>query len=72
LGVTSRVELLRELAARRRPLAAALRDEGYSTRAIADMLHASQTAVVRDLRVSGAGIPERVLGLDGKTYRFGA
>lgn len=59
-----------EQAARRRPIVDRLRTEGHSTRAIAQTVGASQTTVRSDLHRLGADLPDRINGLDGKTYRY--
>lgn len=54
----------------RLPVITALREDGHSVRAISRALKAHHTTIVRDIESAGVHIapPERVTGLDGKTY----
>jgi hypothetical protein len=54
--------------AERRILVEQLREEGLSTRRIAQTVGVAQTTVVRDLSGEPPGSPGRITGADGKTY----
>jgi DNA invertase Pin-like site-specific DNA recombinase len=55
--------------ARRRQLAAELREMGMSTRAIALAVRADRGTVQRDLRSAGVARPPMIHGLDGRSTR---
>jgi IS30 family transposase len=54
--------------AQRRPVVAALREEGHSHRAIAAALGISKKTVQNDLETSQVDTPIHVAGQDGKSY----
>lgn len=60
----------------RRDLVSDLAKRGLSTRAIAPVVGADHSTVVRDLRSSGAdapvGSPAKIIGINGKTYQHRA